>query len=1000
MSEVKFVLEVRLLGQFDVRRDGATIAIPSRAAQAFLAYLLLSIGTTHRREKLAGLFWPDTTEETARKNLRNELWRLRKTIETETPSKNSASYFLIDEISIGFNAASDYWLDVSVVQAPLAKQVSVDEFVETLSHYRGELLPGLYDDWVMLERERVRAVFEQKIARLLELLVEEKRWQETLDWGERWISFGQTPEPAYRALMLAHNAKGDKAKVALTYQRCATALQSDLGVNPSKETQSLFEQLTKDEITSPLTIPAESKSPVSTEPSKLTNLPVPLTSFIGREKEIAAIMRLLNKHRLVTLTGPGGVGKTRLAIQTAKDSVEKFKDGVWWIDFAPLSDENLIAQVVAQALDVRESPNQPLIESLKNYLREKQLLLVLDNCEHLISASAQLTHDLLTHCVNLRILATSREQLGVMGEILYQVPTLSVPEPQPPTLTDLLMEYESVRLFVERASAVKSDFALTEQNAAAVLKVCRQLDGIPLALELAAARTKLLTVEHIAERLNDRFHLLTQGSRTALPRQQTLRAAIDWSYDLLSTEARILFQRLSIFAGGFTLAATEGICSDTPLTPRAVLDLLTRLVDRSLVKVERQGNITRYRMLETTREYAIEKLQATVEFERIRDRHLSFFLGFVKRLEPQLRRGDEIGMREMEAEHDNVRAALDWSLKFDKQRDAAIGLAGETFWFWELRGMWSEARRWLETSLPPAELATPSRAKLLLLLAATIFNQSGPGKARGLMEESLAMWRELQDKWWVSFALYQLGWVDLYDRNLNAAESRFEECIQLARELDDDFLLGRGLHSLGGVLRRTHNPSAVAVLEEGLLVAQRSDDKGMIVDQLYHLGLAESSRGNIVNASKRYEEGLVLARELGNRSAIAEIQSRLAVDVVLVQGDIARADALIREGLKLSITLGMHVEIVFDLMWLGLVAAAREDYPRSAQLLSASEALFEKLGLSVSAWPDRANAFNQCVSRARSELDQTTFTMIWSKGRVMTLEQGIAYAFQSSISQT
>ncbi len=343
------------------------------------------------------------------------------------------------------------------------------------------------------------------------------------------------------------------------------------------------------------------------------NLPINPSSFIGRERELAAVKQVLNNSRLVTLTGSGGIGKTRLALQAAGELLDAYQDGVWWVDLAPLMGDAPVPQAVAQVLGVRESPSQPLIEALKIFLRAKHLLLVLDNCEHLITACAQLVDILLTHCTHLRILATSREGVGITGEVVYQVPALALPKPQRPMLTDALIEYEGIRLFVERARAVKSDFALTEQNAVAVLQICRRLDGIPLALELAAARVTLLTVEHIAERLNDRFSLLTQGSRTALPRQQTLRATIDWSYDLLLEEPRLLFQRLSVFAGGGTLEAIEGICSEVPLTPRALLDVLARLVDRSLVKVERQGDYERYRMLETIRAYACEKLDESDE---------------------------------------------------------------------------------------------------------------------------------------------------------------------------------------------------------------------------------------------------------------------------------------------------------------------------------------------------------------------------------------------------
>ncbi len=454
-------IEVRLLGKFEVKYEQRPINLASRPAQSLFAYLILSAGTSHRREKLAGLLWPDSLEETAKDNLRHALWRMRKAL----PSEPKAEYLLTDDLSITFNASADYWLDVGEL-GKLSENSSSDELLTVLSNYQGELLPGFYDEWVVLEREHLASVFEHHMARLMSLLQDERRWLDILDWGERWIKLGQKPEPAYRALMLAHAAKGDMSKVAATYERCVMSLK-EFGVELSEQTRALYERLKtgKENLEAASNISVKGKR----KESPKTNLPIPLTSFIGREKEIEEIVRWLGKHWLVTFTGPGGVGKTRLAIQSSNQILNNFKDTVWWVELAPLTEEAFVPQAVAQTLGVRESPNQPLLESLKNFLREKQVLLILDNCEHLIAASAQLAFDLLSHCANLKILTTSREALGITGERVYPVPTLSLPKLNSLTLTDLLLESESIRLFVERTSAVKPDFALTEQNVAAVL---------------------------------------------------------------------------------------------------------------------------------------------------------------------------------------------------------------------------------------------------------------------------------------------------------------------------------------------------------------------------------------------------------------------------------------------------------------------------------------------------------------------------------------------------
>ena len=546
------MLKVRLLGKFEVSSDGQIVTINSRPAQSLFAYLILSAGTAHRREKLAGLLWPDSLEATARDNLRHALWRIRRAL----PSNPKIEYLHTDDLSISFNASADYWLDAAELEK-LSDSSSTDELMNVLSEYQGELLPGFYDEWVVLEREHLHSIFEHHMARLMSLLQDGGRWLDILDWGERWIKLGQKPEPAYRALMSAHAVMGDMSKVAATYERCVKSL-GELGIEPSEQTKQLYKDLKSGK-----EIPiAESTSPKPLAIKEVSStIPVPLTSFIGREKELKEIVKLLSSSRLVTLTGSGGVGKTRLAIQTANDSIKKFKDGVFWVGLVGLSDENLIPQEITQSLNLREFPNAQLIEVLKTYLKSKDILLVIDNCEHLIRACAMYAEQLLAACPKLKILATSIEALGLINETTWQVPSLPLPETQGSLSLKELQGFASIKLFVERASIAKTGFTLNEKNAPSVAQICHRLDGIPLAIELAAARIKMLSVDEIAARLDDRFSLLTSGSRTAIPRHQTLRATIDWSHDLLVEPERILFRRLSVFAGGFTLEAVEAVCS-------------------------------------------------------------------------------------------------------------------------------------------------------------------------------------------------------------------------------------------------------------------------------------------------------------------------------------------------------------------------------------------------------------------------------------------------------
>lgn len=463
------MLKVRLLGTFEVKYK-KVINIASRPAQSLFAYLIINAGTAHRREKLAGMLWSDSLEETVRDNLHHALWRLRKSLE----SGSSSRFLYADDLTISFKESSDYWLDAAELEK-LSENASADELITVLSQYQGELLPGFYDEWVVSEREHLSSIFEPHMARLMPLLETGRRWLEILDWAERWVKLGQKPEPAYRALMSAHAAKGDMSKVAASYERCVKSLR-EFGMEPSEQTKELYKNLKLGkEAANSISV---ATTPVRKEAS--SNIPVPLTSFVGRHKELKEIAELLSSSRLLTFTGPGGVGKTRLAIQTAHDCTKKFKHGVFWVGLVGLSDANLIPQEIAQSLNVREVSQEPLIETLKRHLKSKDLLLILDNCEHLIRACAQYAEQLLATCQKLKVLATSIEALGLFNENTWQVPSLPLPKMQEAPSLKELQEFASIEMFAERASHAKSGFALDEKNASSVAQICRHLDGIPL----------------------------------------------------------------------------------------------------------------------------------------------------------------------------------------------------------------------------------------------------------------------------------------------------------------------------------------------------------------------------------------------------------------------------------------------------------------------------------------------------------------------------------------
>ena len=511
--------------------------------------------------------------------------------------------------------------------------------------------------------------------------------------------------------------------------------------------------------------------PIKTLDRHLHNLPAQMTSFVGRETELAEISQALSAHRLVTLTGSGGAGKSRLSLQVGMNCLQQFPDGVWLVELAPVTDPALVPQTLLSTFNLREDRHRSVLSVLIDFLHAKTLLLVLDNCEHLIDACARISDSLLQACPKMRILASSREALGISGELAYRVPSLNTPNPEQLPSLEQLEKVDSIQLFVERAATAKPGFTLTDMNAFSLAQICYRLDGIPLAIELAASRVKVLTPDQIAARLDDRFRLLTGGSRTALPRQQTLRAMIDWSYSLLSDQEKTLFRRLAVFVGGWTLEAAEAVCANIGkdnILPEDVLDLLTRLVDKSLVFNEEAAGEIRYHRLETIRQYSREKLFETDEVETMRDCHLDFFVRFAELVDTKLKSGDQVlWHRRMSVEQDNLRAALEWALNTNP--DSALRIVGAANLFWTAGGYSAEGFRWTQKALEQTE-KTPvphgiskeqrlvARAKALCGLTRLYLSLGDNANAKRVAEESVALYRQSQDRRGLAFALVILAY--------------------------------------------------------------------------------------------------------------------------------------------------------------------------------------------------------------------------------------------------
>jgi predicted ATPase/DNA-binding CsgD family transcriptional regulator len=689
-----------------------------------------------------------------------------------------------------------------------------------------------------------------------------------------------------------------------------------------------------------------------------SNLPLQLTSFVGREREAAEVRRLLSTARLLTLTGAGGCGKTRLALHVAAGlagsgpEIRFYPDGVWLVELAALGDPALVAQAVASTLGVREVPSRSVLDGLVDALRGKAALIVLDNCEHLVAAVAPVMDALLQRCPNLRILATSREALGSVGETTWRVPSLAVPPVSAPgeRSVDGLARYEAVQLFVDRARSMQPGFEVTDENAAAVAEICRRLDGIPLAIELAAARVKIFAVQQIVARLDDQFRLLGGGRRTAMPRHQTLGAMVDWSHDLLSEPERVLLRRLSVFAGGWSFEAAESVASGDGIQVHAVLDLLAQLVDKSLVIAEEERGAVRYRMLETIRQYAEAKVRESGETERTRNHHGQYFLALAEAAEPNLRGAEQrTWMLRLDVEYDNLRAALEWALTVDGA--AALRLCGALAWYWWMRASFEEGRRW------------PARA-----LAAT------QGRTAARMK-----------------ALHGAGWLAHHQRDSASAQTMLDESLSIARTLSDRWTESWVLQAQGRIAYFENDPvRTLALGSESLAIAEALEDRSLIAWALHLLGLAAFIAGDYPTARAHYERSLAIRREFGYEEGIGILLVLLGI-LAFREGDYRLARTQYQEGLSIMRRLGVGWHLSMILACFSGLAAAQGQPDRAVRLAGAAVAWSETYHALTLPFAEQIMA--EALAAAGQALDEASYTAALAAGRAMSLDEGIAEAF-------
>jgi predicted ATPase/DNA-binding SARP family transcriptional activator len=978
-------LSLTLLGGFRARLDvGSPLALPTLKSQALLAYLALPLGRAHPRDTLAALLWGGTRQESARASLRQALFSIRKAL------GDAAAGALRHE---GDTLA----LEPAAVDADTARferlvaEGTPEALVQAAELYAGDLLSGFalneapFEEWLLGERERLRELALEALARLLAHQRKVGALEAGVHTAIKILGLDPLQEPVHRMLMRLYAEVGRRGAALRQYQQCVAVLRRDLRIQPEAETTLLYkeilrqrpERLVVDETPggeaypdgsaveteqvgrAAETVPVSAARPAAFAPlrtldSRRHNLPVPATPLVGRGRELEDVRRRLLREdvRLLTLTGPGGSGKTRLALQVAADVIEHFPDGVVFVSLGPISDPALVPPTIAQALEVQNGGGRPLLDRVAFHLKGKAVLLVLDNFEHVLDAASSVA-TLLGECPRLKVLVTSRAVLHVYGEHDFPVPPLTLPAKSPLPSTDQLMRYEGIRLFIERAQAVKAGFALTGGNAATVTEICHRVDGLPLAIELAAAHVRLLSPKGILRRLEQPLLLLKGGAPDLPARQRTLRHTIAWSHDLLSKDEQRLFRGLTVFAGGCTMEAVEAVCLSESEPAIDVLETVGALVDKSLVQqAEGVDGELRLEMLETIREFGQEQLALSGERAALRRRHAEYFAAFLEEADPHLRGPQTVPLLDrLEAEHDNLRAALAFCLETG---DPALGLrfVAIVVWFWWLRGHLREGRRWVEAVLAVSrDVKTRPRVRALNGLGLLMYWLGDVETP--VLEENLTLARELGDQSGIAWALYSMG--------------------RAASVLGDDERAG-------------------ALMAECLTLFQALDEAEGCAYAGWHLGHLAAARGEHAEAAARYAESLAIARRAENAWVMASALLS-AADVARTRGEYERAIAMLKESLEHYRAFRAPCGICMVFSTMAAVLVERGQSERAARLFGAEHALRNTIGYVVGdRWRPR---HERNLVSARAALGDEAFAAAWARGQAMTREQAVAYALST-----
>lgn len=1006
------------------------LATPPKTVQ-LLAYLLLHRREALTRDQLAFALWIDRSDADARGQLRRYLYRLRQLLP-------EGDWLITRGEQVQWNTAAGYWLDVEEFAG--ASGGPLDRLDAAQRLYTDDLLIDLYEDWIIIERERLREMYLNNWQRLLEHYRAQRVYDRAIACALQILKREPLRENTVRELMQLRAASGDRNRALADYQQFQQRVIEELGVQPLPETVALYEQLRH--ATAGPAAPRLS-STVPNMRARSVKVPAPLTRLLGREHELNAVCDLLQSGecgvRLVTLTGPGGTGKTRLAQAVAQRFAQQpaiFEDGLYYVSLSPLTSPDFVLPAIAKVLGVFESGQRSFSDAVKDALHHKDLLLILDNFEHLLEAAPLIT-ELLSASADLCVLITSLEALHVYGEQEYEVPPLPLPDLDHLPPPNELLNDAAIALFVERARAVKADFALNADNAAVVAEICVRLDGLPLAIELAAARSKIFTPQAMLQRLADRLHFLVGQSRDRPDRQRTLRSVVDWSYNLLTDGEKRLFARLSVFAGSFTpsAAAALGLAQTGRLgaPPADMIDRLAALVDKNMlraVKLDRADDEPRFRMLLTLREYAQERLRARGEWEALQAQHAAYRLAVAQHSAAEFggpRQAD--WMRQLDADRDNFRAVLTWTLEQPDRVELGLQLALALGKFWLAHGDWSEGEQWLKRALAQNPNAAPEwraralnraseladlvgdtresdlfaaeslalfrslgdvrgLADALCNMAGTRLTQNDHARAEPLLLEALTLYRQIEAPAGAAQALSYLGMLAKEQGDFKRAAACFEESLELDRQLGDALGMAQNLGQLSfNAYWQSDYVRAAGLGQQSLDMARHAGSRRAMAIALDGVGAALARLGQMDKAWAYLTESLALYHELGNKTGQAMVLADLA-STAIGQGDLHRATALYLEGLDVSWQIGDRRRSAFCLEGLAQ-STAEADPERAAMCLSAAQRLRHIIASPLP--PSEKQACDQTIAQIRSQLSPAAFELAWQWGQTTPIEDIVTH---------